>query len=203
MFRKTHNKEGTPSLTTTFQIGKSVVRVGRFTYGHKDIQIREWGEGASLEIGQFCSIADGVKVLLGGNHRTEYISTFPFGFIFNEYLGEEKVAGHPYSKGDVLIGNDVWVGSGVTILSGVRIGNGAVLASNSVVTKNVGAYEIVGGNPARRIKKRFSQEVISLLEELAWWDLPTEKILEIRKILSDKPKKSTLKALLKERTRKI
>jgi len=195
MFRKTHNKEGSPSQTTTFQIGKSVVKVGRFTYGRKEIQIREWGEGASLEIGQFCSIADGVKVLLGGNHRTEYVSTFPFGFIFNEFLGTEKVAGHPYSKGDVVIGNDVWVGSGVTILSGVRIGNGAVLASNSVVTRDVGAYEIVGGNPAKRIRIRFDGEVIVLLEQLAWWNLPTDKIVEIRELLCSPPSEANLKKL--------
>lgn len=196
MFPFSHKQETNPSLEQTFKVGRSMVKVGRFTYGYKDIHIREWGEGSRLEIGQFCSIADGVQVFLGGNHNTEYVSTFPFGFVFESFLGNQKVPGHPYSNGNVVIGNDVWIGSGVTILSGVNVGNGAVLAADSVVTRNVRAYEIVGGNPAKQIRMRFADDVIKLLETLLWWDLPLEKLIEIKDVLCNKPNKSSLEKLI-------
>jgi len=116
-------------------IGKSPVSVGRFTYGHENIAVMQWGEGCPLDIGAFCSIADNVQIFLGGNHRTDWITTFPFGHIFQKDLGGENIQGHPATNGGVSIGNDVWIGRGATIMSGISIGNGAVIAANSTVVK--------------------------------------------------------------------
>jgi acetyltransferase-like isoleucine patch superfamily enzyme len=146
-----------------------------------------WGEMATLKIGKFCSISDNVKIFLGGNHKIEWISTFPFS-AFPEHFPEARdIKGHPATKGDVIIGNDVWLAHSVSILSGVKIGNGAVIGAGSLVTKNVGPYEIWAGNPAVFIKKRFSQDVIDALEKEAWWDLPKEKIMERVNLLCQPP----------------
>ncbi len=159
------------------------MNVGKYTYGHNNISVLSWGEGSKLEIGSFCSIAANVKVYLGGNHRVDWITTYPFGHInqglFNKFDGK----GHPKTNGDVIIGNDVWIGSDVTIMSGVRIGDGAVLANNSHVVKDVEPYSIVGGNPAKLIKYRFDKDVIEKLLEIKWWDLSDNKINELSPLL--------------------
>jgi acetyltransferase-like isoleucine patch superfamily enzyme len=176
--------------------GKSLISVGRFTYDLNHLSILEYGEGASLKIGSFCSIASSVNIFLGGNHRLDWITTFPFGHIFQEELGGEDIKGHPATKGDVIIGNDVWIGHGATIMSGVTIGDGAVIAANTHVVKNVMPYEIVGGNPARVIKNRFSNEIRDLLLKLEWWNLPLDVIKIINKDLSVVPDINTIKKLL-------
>ena len=104
----------------------------------------QYGEGSNLVVGSFCSIAKGLKVFLGGDHRTDWISTYPFGHVFPEIFGD-PVKGHPKSRGDVVIGNDVWTGQDVTIMSGVQIADGAVIAAGSHVHKDIGPYEIWGG----------------------------------------------------------
>lgn len=133
--------------------------------------------GDRLIIGKFCALARGVKFIMNGaNHSMSGFSTFPF-YIFGH--GWEKNTPSPDSlpfKGDTLIGNDVWIGYDVLIMPGVNIGNGAIISSRSVVVSDVPAYSIVGGNPAKIIKQRFETEVISALEEIAWWDWPIEKI---------------------------
>ncbi len=133
--------------------------------------------GDRLIIGKFCALARGVKFIMNGaNHSMSGFSTFPF-YIFGH--GWEKSTPSPDSlpfKGDTLIGNDVWIGYDVLIMPGVNIGNGAIISSRSVVVSDVPAYSIVGGNPAKIIKQRFETEVISVLEEIAWWDWPIEKI---------------------------
>ncbi|MBU3621317.1 CatB-related O-acetyltransferase [Polynucleobacter sp. CS-Odin-A6] len=182
----------------TTHVGKSPVSVGRFTYGHENINIRQWGEGAALSIGAFCSIGASVKIFLGGNHRSDWISTFPFGHIYQQDLGGENIIGHPSSKGPVEIGNDVWIGEGVTIMSGIKIGNGVIIAANSTVTKDVDHYLIVGGNPAKVIKKRFEEKYAELLLKFAWWDLPLEEIKILVPILSGRPSISILESLLKK-----
>lgn len=168
-------------------VGASKVSVGRFTYGFENVAVREWGEGASLRIGSFCSLASNITIFLGGNHRTEWITTFPFGHIFADELGGEGIKGHPVTRGSVEIGNDVWIGHGVTIMSGVTIGDGAVLAANSNVVKNVSPYEVVGGNPAKLLKPRFSPETRDALLALRWWDEPAETIRRVAPYLCAAP----------------
>lgn len=162
--------------TLVGNVGKSSITIGRFTYGFEKMSIREWGEGAPLSIGSFCSIATGVTIFLGGEHRVDWVTTFPFGHIFGAEFQTDPVQGHPWSKGAVNIGNDVWIGSGATILSGVSIGDGAVVGANALVTSDVAPYTVVGGNPAKVIKLRFSPDVIDLLLQIRWWEWPVDEI---------------------------
>ncbi|MBO1058710.1 MAG: hypothetical protein HEQ27_20245 [Dolichospermum sp. JUN01] len=113
------------SVTRFFIQGKSKISVGRFSYGLENISIYEWGEGAALKIGSFCSIAS-ATIFLGGNHRSDWITTYPFGHIYTDKLGGAGIKGHPSTRGDVIIKNDVWVGHNATILSGVTIGSEAL-----------------------------------------------------------------------------
>lgn len=138
---------------------------GAFTYGTPTI--RTWGENAVLRIGKFCSIAQNVTVFLGGEHRPDWVTTYPFNALVPAL---SYIPGHPRTKGDVVIGNDVWLGDGATILSGVRIGDGAVVGARALVTKDVPPYGIVGGNPAKLLRYRFEPEVVSRLLGLRWWD---------------------------------
>lgn len=142
--------------------------------------------GDKLIIGKFCAIAEGIIFIMNGaNHRMEGFTTYPFN-IFGG--GWEKVTPTieqlPF-KGDTVIGNDVWIGHNVTIMPGVKIGDGAIVAANSTVVKNVEPYAIVGGNPAKLIKKRFSDEIIELLLELQWWNWDKQKIFDnLEKLVS-------------------
>ena len=154
---------------------------GKYTYGNPTV--REWGEGAKLTIGNFCSIAENVRIYLGGNHRTDWVTTFPFGNIDKNIFNKFDGTGHPSTKGDVIIGNDVWIGINATIMSGVTIGDGAVIAANSHVVKNVEAYSIVGGNPAKFIKYRFTPEQIEKLLQIKWWYWEDSKINEFTPLL--------------------
>lgn len=147
--------------------------IGEYSYGNPIVYFE--GEG-NLRIGKFCSIAfDSVKIFLGGNHRVDWTTTYPFNKIA-DFPEASHITGHPCSKGDVVIGNDVWIGMNATILSGVTIGDGAVVAAHAVVTKDVPPYAIVAGNPACVVKMRFSDDVIKHLLELKWWDWPIEKV---------------------------
>lgn len=134
--------------------------------------------GDKLIIGKFCMIASGVSFIMNGaNHLTNAISAYPFSIFGNEW--EKAMEGREYPvKGDTLIGNDVWIGHNATIMAGVHIGDGAVIATNATVVKDVEPYSIVGGNPAKLIKKRFPEEQIEQLLELKWWDWEIEKITE-------------------------
>ena len=110
------------------------------------------------------------------------MTTYPFGHIHTDAFPHHG-EGHPHTKGDVVIGNDVWLGACSVIMSGVTIGNGAVVGANSVVTKDVPDYCVVAGNPARIIKKRFSDEQIAALLENPWWELPESRIKELVHLL--------------------
>jgi acetyltransferase-like isoleucine patch superfamily enzyme len=154
-----------------------------YSYGIENITKHSWGEGAELKIGSFCSIATNCHVFLGGNHRTDYITTYPFGFIHEDVFDSVKSRGHPATKGNVVIGNDVWIAANVTIMSGVTVGDGAVIACNSHVVKDVAPYSMVGGNPARLIRYRFSDDIIAKLLKLQWWNLPVSVIKKIIPLL--------------------
>lgn len=159
--------------------------IGKYTYGQNKLQIRQWGEGAKLYIGNFCSIAPGGKIYLGGNHRTDWITTYPFGKLHTNIFNKFNGPGHPSTNGDVIISNDVWLGENVTIMSGITIGDGAAIAANSHVVKNVAAYSIIGGNPAKLIKYRFSEKQIEKLLEIEWWNWDDKKINDNVELLCD------------------
>ncbi|MNK37460.1 Virginiamycin A acetyltransferase [compost metagenome] len=129
-----------------------------------------------LIIGKFCMIASDVKFIMNGaNHLTDAITSYPFAIFGHGW--ENAMDGKTYpKKGDIHIGNDVWIGYNATIMAGVTVGNGAIIATNSTVTKDVAPYSIVGGNPAREIRKRFPDEVIEKLLKMKWWNWDIEKI---------------------------
>ncbi len=149
------------------------VNIGRFSYGDPHIEVFQ-GDNSRVSIGSFCSIASEVTILVSGNHRSDWVSTFPFGIVLG--MPGAFRDGHPASKGDVIIGSDVWIGRGATILSGSTIGHGAVVGAEAVVAGNVRPYSIVVGNPAREIRRRFSDEIVDALLILRWWDWPIERI---------------------------
>lgn len=131
-----------------------------------------------LVIGKFCSIACGAKFLFNSaNHALGSLSTYPFPIFFEEWgLPVEDIPRAWDNKGDIVVGNDVWIGYEAVILAGVTIGDGAVVGARAVVTRDVPPYAIVGGVPAKPIRKRFSDGVIDRLLELKWWDWPVERI---------------------------
>lgn len=157
--------------------------VDKHTYGHEGIIIRHWGELAKLRIGKFCSIAENVTVFLGGNHRTDWVTTYPFPAFQEFWPLAASVEGHPSTNGDVVVGNDVWIGANSTIMSGVSIGDGAVIGAYSLVTKDVKPFEIVGGNPAKHIKFRFEGKIINQLLVIKWWNWDDERINELTPLL--------------------
>jgi acetyltransferase-like isoleucine patch superfamily enzyme len=155
--------------------------IGEYTYGKPNIV--SWGKEATLKIGRYCSIAENVVIFLGSEHRTDWISTYPFPIFLEE---GKSIKGHPSTKGDVIIGNDVWIGFNVIVISGVTIGDGAAIGAGSVVAKDVPAYAVVSGNPARVVRYRFNEEAIQKLLQIRWWDWPDEKVREnIHLICSD------------------
>lgn len=143
--------------------------------------------GDKLIIGKFCMIASGVSFIMnGGNHLTNAVSAYPFAIFGDAW--KDAMAGKTYpSKGDTIIGNDVWIGHDVTIMPGVTIGDGAIIATKSVVTNNVAPYSIVGGNPAKLIKMRFDDDIITKLLDLKWWDWDLEKITKHVQSLTSNP----------------
>ena len=146
-------------------------QIGRGTYG--DLTVLSWGEGATLCIGNYGSIAAGVKIFLGGEHRMDWVTTFPFNVLWES---ARLHRGHPKTKGNVLIGNDVWIGTEAIISSGVTIGDGAVVGARAVVTRDVAPYAVVAGNPARVVKFRFDEQIVKRLCELKWWDWQESEI---------------------------
>lgn len=143
--------------------------------------------GDRLIIGKFCSIASGTTFIMGSaNHRISSVSTYPFN-VFGGVWSEntpDHLSQLPY-KGDTIVGHDVWIGRESVIMPGVKIGDGAIVAAYSVVTKDIEPYCIVGGNPARVIRKRFDQDLIDLLEKVQWWNLEIERVTELLPLLCD------------------
>jgi acetyltransferase-like isoleucine patch superfamily enzyme len=138
------------------------------------------GYHTKLIIGKYCSVGWDVSFLLGSEHIPEFNTTYGLSryvWAYKYIVKDEK------TKGDIVIGNDVWIASGVKILSGVKIGDGAIIGANSLVTKDVEKYSVAGGIPARKIRKRFSDETIEKLEEIKWWDWPLEDINKVVPLL--------------------
>lgn len=137
-------------------------------------------EGTILRIGAYCSIASEVQIFLGKNHRTDWISTYPFpAFVSSAH----EIENYSTSRGDVVIGSDVWLCSGCIILSGVTVGHGAVLAAGAVVTRNVEPYSVVAGNPAKHVRWRFDETTRAALLKSAWWDWPESEIADCMQLL--------------------
>lgn len=173
----------------------SLINIGVGTYGTDHIVLHSWNLSTKLHIGKYCSIADEIHVYLGGNHNMNSVTTFPFSIDSTPDNLFGTKGSQPLSKGDIHIGNDVWIGSNVSIMSGIEIGSGSVIAAFSHVVKDVLPYEVVGGNPARHIKFRFSKDIINQLLEIAWWDWPQDKILRNVTPLLSKPSDELMKFL--------
>ena len=174
-------------------IDNPLIDVGEYSY-YDDPEFAEQFETRNvlhhygpdrLVIGKFCALAAGcVFIMNGANHRMDGPSTFPFpimGGAWAEHL--DLVAGLP-SRGDTVVGNDVWLGGNVTVMPGVRIGHGAIVSTGSVVTRDVPDYAIVGGNPAVRVKDRFTADEVRELLAIAWWDWPVEAITEHLRVIA-------------------
>jgi acetyltransferase-like isoleucine patch superfamily enzyme len=154
------------------------MRIGRIPYKLPRI----YGQADMVEIGAFVSFAKGVTILSCRDHRSDWVSTFPFRDLWG--VGND---GHPTGKGKVVIGNDVWVGFGAIILSGVTIGDGAIIGAGSVVAGNIRPYAVAAGNPAVEIRQRFDYLTVEKLLALKWWDWPDEKIKEHAEVLMSNP----------------
>jgi acetyltransferase-like isoleucine patch superfamily enzyme len=155
--------------------------IGPYSYGRPKIRFPE--SGARLVIGRFCSIADGVEILLGGNHRLDWATTYPFAALPGLWPEAAGLDGSHVSNGDVTIGHDVWLGSQSLILSGVTIGHGAVVAARAVVTRDVPPYAIVAGNPARLVRYRMDEGNIATLLATRWWSLPQAELRRLIPLL--------------------
>ncbi|MEO6818093.1 MAG: CatB-related O-acetyltransferase [Ginsengibacter sp.] len=159
--------------------------VGDYTYYDDFVNVQNFEKnvkylfdfiGEKLIIGKFCMIASNVSFIMnGGNHLTDALTSYPFAIFGNGWGNAMEGKAYP-NKGDIIIGNDVWIGYNATIMAGVTIGDGAIIATNSTVIKNVTPYSIVGGNPAKEIKKRFTQEKIARLLEIKWWNWDIDRI---------------------------
>lgn len=156
--------------------------VGPGSYGVPEVY--DFEDAAQLRIGAYTSIAGKVTILLGGIHRTDWVTSYPFQKVFKEAENIPDI--HP-TKGDVVIGNDCWIGMGAMILSGVTIGHGAVVGAGALVTKSVEPYAIVAGNPCRFIRWRFEADVRERLLASAWWDWPVEELrAKVELLMSDR-----------------
>lgn len=142
--------------------------------------VHDDGEGTILKIGAYCSIASEVQIFLGKNHRTDWVSSFPFPAFFEEAC---HIPNFGTSRGDVVIGSDVWLCANSMILSGVTVGHGAVVGAGAVVSKDVAPYEVVAGNPAKHVKWRFDENTRIALLQAAWWEWPQLELLKIMDIL--------------------
>lgn len=167
-------------------------KIGKGSYG--GLKVISWKDNidVTLEMGAYCSIANGVKVFLGGEHRLDWVTTYPFNVLWES---ARHVKGHPKSKGNVVIGNDVWIGTDAIIMSGVTIGDGAVIGARSLVTRNVSPYAIVAGNPAKEIRKRFNDTIIQELLQIRWWEWSDERITRTLEYLLSEDIESFIRAV--------
>ena len=157
-----------------FGIGDRLT-MGRYSYGRPRVRWYE-GDTGRVSIGSFCSLADDIVMTIGGNHPVDWASMYPFRIKLG--LPGAYIDGHPTASQDIVIGNDVWIGREARILAGVHIGHGAVIGAYTVVSKDVRPYAIVVGNPAREVRRRFTDAQVEAMLAIAWWDWSEAKILE-------------------------
>ena len=175
-------------IPLTEQVTNPNIQVGRYSYysgyyhGHSFDDCARYlmpdrDDVDKLIIGSFCSIGTGVSFVMAGNqgHRHDWITSFPFFFMDEEPAFADAINAYQ-PAGDTVIGNDVWIGAEAMIMPGIKVGDGAVIGSRALVTKNVEPYTIVGGNPAKVIKQRFSDDEIEKLLEMKWWDWSQEQL---------------------------
>jgi acetyltransferase-like isoleucine patch superfamily enzyme len=163
---------------TTGWIDTSRVTMGRYSYHMPNVVYHEEETTANVTIGSFCSIAQGVRFLLDGEHRQEFITTHPL----TQLVGKRQPLAK-FTKGSTVVGDDVWIGQWATILSGVTIGTGAVIGACAVVASDVRPFAVVVGNPAREIRRRFSDEDIERVLATEWWIWPEAQLLEALPLL--------------------
>jgi acetyltransferase-like isoleucine patch superfamily enzyme len=178
--RNWRNPHGETRLHLASLVRRHGYEIGAYSYGFPKIRFPE--AGRKLTIGRYSSIADKVEIFMGGNHRSDWATTYPFSAFRDRWPSAPQDAAVHTSRGDVVIGHDVWIGSGATILSGVTVGHGAVIAARAIVTRDVPPYTVVGGNPASVLRRRFDEATIAALLDIAWWDLPRA---EIETLISD------------------
>jgi acetyltransferase-like isoleucine patch superfamily enzyme len=147
--------------------------MGRHSYG-VPISPAYSGDKGDVSIGAYCAIAENVVLMVGGNHRTDWVSTFPLRARLE--LPGAFMDGHPATRGPIRIGNDVWIGRDAMILSGVTIGDGAVVGARAVVGADVRPYAVVVGNPAREVRRRFTDNQVDDLLRIAWWEWSDEDV---------------------------
>lgn len=158
---------------------------GRGTYYDRNINIMSWKDSSRVIIGRYCSIARDCTFVLDANHRPDWVttSTLVRGLVTPEIEQDLHSRGHNNGKGNIFVGNDVWIATQAMILSGVKIGNGAVIMTRAVVTKDVEPYSMVAGNPAKEVRKRFSNEVIAELLRIKWWDWSAARVEKMSQFL--------------------
>lgn len=181
VLRRARNPHNLTRLHHAREIARHGHEIGDFSYGR--LQIRQWGEGARLKIGRYCSFADGIAIFLGGNHRSDWVTTYPFSNLPDLWPEMADHASTVSTRGDVVIGSDVWIGAGATVLSGVTIGHGAIIGARAVVVRDVPPYGVVAGNPGQILRRRFDELVIAALLELSWWDLPRDEVARLAPFL--------------------
>lgn len=187
-WRKLNNHNGTIAANN---FPEKLVTVGKMSYG--PLEVHAWNaDNERLLIGNYVSIASGVKFLLGGNHHHDTFSTYP---LKSKFLGATKEA---FSKGAIVVEDDVWIGTDVLIMSGLTIGKGAVVAAGSVVTKDVPSYAIVGGNPARVIKYRFDDSMMTKLMDFDFSTIDQDFVEKNQSNLYKKLDENILSELIKE-----
>lgn len=163
------------SLGIEEAVATGYLALGEHSYGAVSVILYP-GDTGRARIGRYCSLAEGSELLVGGNHRTDWVTTFPLRVMFD--LPGALTDGHPATKGDIVVGNDVWLGADCRILSGVEIGDGAVIGAGAVVSRDVRPYAVVVGNPGREVRRRFEDPVVEALLRIAWWDWPDELVTE-------------------------
>lgn len=164
-----------PATTFDDLVHRRRIVTGRHLFGKPTVHVHD-GDVGRVFIGSYASIGKDVEIFVGGEHRTDWVTTYALRAIL--HLPGAFADGLPATKGDVAIGNDVWVGRGAKILSGVQIGDGAVVGAYSVVASSVRPFAIVVGNPARELRRRFPDELCDALQAIRWWEWPDELVAE-------------------------